>query len=134
VVEHVGLRIEHDSKRFVQTLKIRDQHLDAALGRKQPDLLNGVSKNLRAANVVIIAVHAGNDCVLQSQGGYGFSHAPRLVPVNRLRTAFGHSAETAAARADVAQQHESCGAMVPAFPDVGTLCRLTYGVQSQAAG
>src|SRR5205807_9970705 len=54
-------------------------------------------------------------------------------PVNRLRPSFRHRAETAAPGANVAEKHESCGAMVPALADVGTLSRFAHRMQSQTA-
>ena len=50
--------------------------------------------------------------------GDGFGDAPRLVVIDRQRAAFLHGAETAAARADVAEDHERGGAPVPAFAHV----------------
>ncbi len=42
---------------------------------------------------------------------------------------FGHRTEAAPPRTEIAQQHEGCGAMVPALADVGAVRRLAYRVQ-----
>ncbi len=51
--------------------------------------------------------------------------------IHRQRAAFLHRAEAAAARADVAQDHERRGAAVPAIADVGTSRALAHRVQVQ---
>src|SRR6185437_15424262 len=66
---------------------------------------------------------------LQAEGGDGLRDAARLVEVDRLRPALGHSAESATARAQVAQHHEGGGLVVPAFPDVGAVRALADRVQ-----
>ena len=45
----------------------------------------------------------------------------------------GHGAKSAASRAQIAQQHEGRGVMVPALADVGAVRRLTNRVQIQLA-
>ncbi len=70
--------------------------------------------------------------MLQSQGCDGFSYAARLIKIERLRTALGDGAETAAAGADVAEQHEGGGLVVPAFADVRALGGFANRVQSEA--
>ncbi len=133
MVENVRLRPEHDLQRFFQALEIRDEHFDAAIGNQLADLANGFGKDFCAAHVVIVAIHAGHDGMFQAQSGHRFSYAARFVPINRLRTAFGDSAEPAAAGADIAQQHERRGLVIPALADVGTLRRFANRVQPQPA-
>ena len=69
----------------------------------------------------------------QPQRGDGFGHAARLVPVNRSRTPLGHRAKAAMPRADIAQQHEGRGVMVPAFANIRTLRRLANRMQPKPA-
>jgi len=59
--------------------------------------------------------------------------ASRFVPVNRFRTPLRHRAKTAAPGADIAQQHEGRGVMVPAFSNVRTLRRLAHRMQPKPA-
>ena len=134
MIEHVGVSIENDLQCFIDPLKIRDQHLDAAIRRKLANLADGLGENSSAADVVIVAVHAGHDRVFQSQRGYRFGDAAWFVPVDGLGPALGHSAEAATPRADIAEKHEGCGFVVPAFANVRALRRLAYGVQAESTG
>src|SRR5208283_663990 len=133
VVQDVGPRAHHNAQRLVQSLKIGDKNLDAATWHAPADLANRFGEHARAAYVVIVAIDAGDHRELQRQLFHRFGDTARLVVINRLRTALGHGAKSAAARAQVAQQHERSGAMVPALPDVGAVRRLADGVQLQLA-
>jgi hypothetical protein len=66
VVEHVRLGVENNFQSFVESLKIGNEHFDAAIRREFANLADGLGKNFGAANVVIVAVYAGHDRVLQS--------------------------------------------------------------------
>ena len=81
-----------------------------------------------AAQVIVIAIDAGHDCMFQTERGDGFGNPPWFIPIKRSWFAFGHRTKTASPRADIAQQHECGGPMIPAFPDIGTLRRLAYRV------
>src|SRR5580704_2464348 len=133
VIENVGPRLEHNLQRFFESLKVRNQHLDAAIRNQLANLANGLGENSGATDVVIVTIHAGHNGVLQTQRGHSFSHAARFVPVDRLGPALRHGAESAAPGADVTQQHESRGLVIPALADVGALGRLADGVQPQPA-
>ena len=111
------------------SLEIRDEHFHAASFGLPPDFADGLSKDFRAAEIVVVAVHAGDDRVLQAQPRDRFRHTPWPVPVDRLGGALGDGAESAAPRAQVAEQHECGGLMVPAFADVGALRTLADRVQ-----
>ena len=68
---------------------------------------------------------------LQPHGGHGFGYAARLVVIDRQRSAFLHRAKAAAPGADVAQDHERGGAVVPALAHVGTGGAFANRVQPQ---
>ena len=91
--------------------------------------VNDLSKCPRAADQIVVAIDAGDHGMLQAQRGHGLGDAARLVKIDRLGAALGHGAESAAARAQVAQHHEGRGLVVPALADVGavgalaTVCR-----------
>jgi hypothetical protein len=61
--------------------------------------------------------------------GHCLGDAARLVEVDRLGAALGHGAESAAARAQVAEHHEGRGFVVPALADVGAVRAFAHGVQ-----
>src|SRR4029077_13666505 len=134
VIEHVRLGLKDNPQRVVKALEIRDQDLDAAARRQFSNLADGFGKNAGPAQIVVIAIHASYNRVFQSECGDGLGNTARLTPINSSRLTLGHRANTAATSADVTQQHERGGAVIPALADVGTLCRFTDGVQSQASG
>ena len=101
-------------------------------GTRCADGLDGELKELGAAVLAVVAIDAGDDCVAQAHGGAGFRYTARLVEIDRERRAFLHGAESAAPRADVAENHERSGAAIPAFAHVGTSRALAYRVQTQA--
>jgi len=124
VVEDVWFSFDHHSQRSFVTLEIGDQNLDPAFGSTGSDLVYGFGENLSPAQVVIVTVHAGHDCVLQTQGLHRFGDPSRFIPVDWLRLAFRHGTKAAATSANVPQQHECCRAVVPTFANIRTLCRL----------
>ena len=133
VVQDLGARGDDQLQRFVDALEVRREDLDAAAGGLQADLLDDVDEGLRRADVVVVAVHAGDDGVLEAELRDGVGHAPRLIEVDRLGLALGHRAEAAAPRAEVAEHHEGRGLLVPALADVGAVRALADGVQVQIA-
>ena len=88
----------------------------------------------RAAEVVVVAIDAGDHGVVQAQLGHGLGHAAGLVEIDGLGAALGHGAKAAAACAEVAQHHEGGGFVVPAFADVGAVSTLANGVERERAG
>src|SRR2546423_677843 len=116
-----------------QTLKIRNQDFDTTLRQKLTNLTNGPGKNPRAAHIIVIAIHAGHNRMLQSQLRNRFRNTPWFVQIDWPRSAFGHSTESAAPGADIPEQHKSCRAVVPALTNIRTLRRLANCMQSQAA-
>src|SRR6185436_15395454 len=63
--------------------------------------------------------------------GDRFGDSRRLRGIELRRLAVRHGAVGTGARADIAQNHERRGAMVPAFADVRAPRILTHGVQLQ---
>src|SRR5439155_20520218 len=124
VVENVGSCIEHDAQRFFYSLKIGDQNFDSAIGSDFSHFADGFGKNACAAEVIVIAIHAGDDGVLQLECCHSFGYATRFVQINRLWTSFGHGAKSAAPGTNISEQHEGGGAVVPALADVRALGRL----------
>jgi hypothetical protein len=133
VIQHVGLGIQDDAQRLFQALEIRNEYFDAAVRRQLADRVNGLSEDAGAANVVIVAINAGHDRVLEPQRGHGFSYAARLFPIDGFGTSLGNGAKTAAPSTDISQQHESRGLMIPALANVRALCRFANRVKAQAS-
>ena len=133
MVENVGPGVHHDAQRLFQSLKVGNQHFHAASGHASADFGDRVGEDARATDVVVVAIDAGDDRKLQPQFLHRFGDPARLFKIDRLRAAFRYGAEAAAPGAQIAQQHEGRGAMVPALADVGTMRRLADGVQLQVA-
>src|SRR5262245_39599160 len=79
----------------------------------------------------LVDVDAGNDRVADCQPPNRFADVARFVGVQARRFAFWHRAESAMPSADVAEDHEGCGALTPAFEDVRAARLLTDGMQAQ---
>src|SRR5687768_13015225 len=84
---------------------------------------------LRAAIAQIVAVHTRYYDIRQTQKTYCFCQMPRLLEVRSQRPAVGDVAERAAARADVAEDHEGGRALAEALGDVRTRGFLANRVQ-----
>ncbi len=110
-------------------LKIGDENLHFAAGYALADRLDGEFEEFRAAIFAVVAVDAGHHRVAQSHDGDRFRHSSWLVIIDCERAAFLHGAKTAPARADVAEDHESGGAPVPAFTHIGTRGAFADGMQ-----
>jgi hypothetical protein len=82
-----------------------------------------------AAVAQVVAVHAGDDHVLQLERGDGLGQVGRLVHVQRVGPAVAHVAERAAAGALVAHDHEGGRAVAKAFADVGAAGFFAHRVQ-----
>src|SRR5437660_11980255 len=95
--------------------------------------MNRFCKDTGSAYVVVVSVNAGYDGMPDAERGHRFRDSARLFVIDGLRLALGNRTKAAAPRADIAEQHEGRGAVVPALADVRTLCRLTNGVQSESA-
>src|SRR6185437_13749122 len=113
----------------IETLEVGNQDFHPAVRHEFANLANGFGKNSGAAQVVVIAIHAGDHSMLQAECGDSFSHATAFIPVDGARLALGHGTKAAAPGADISQQHESCSTVIPALADVGALSRLAHRVQ-----
>ena len=82
-----------------------------------------------AAVAQVVPVDAGNDDVSQLHCGNRAREIRRLVGIGRLRPAVRHSAERAAARAQVAKDHEGRGALAETFAYVRAGGFLADGMQ-----
>jgi len=71
--------------------------------------------------------------VPKSHLGDGFCHSMRLGDVVLWRTSMGDGAVSAIAGADVAEDHEGGGAVLPALADVGAVGFLADGMEVELA-
>ena len=114
-------------------LEVGDQHLDRGFGQAAADLGDAAGERLGAAVGQVVPVHRGDDHVRQAHALHGLGQADRLQRVERLRRAVRHRAVGAVPGADVAQDHEGGGLVLPALADVGAARLFAHGVQPQLA-
>ena len=81
----------------------------------------------------VVAIHRGDDDVLEPELGDGAADALRLLAVLPRRLAVGDRAVAAVPRAHVAQDHEGGGGVLPALADVRAVRLLAHGVQVEVA-
>ena len=71
------------------SLEIGDENLDRAIGLQAADLADGFGKDPGAADVVVIAIDAGDYRELESEPRDGFGDAARLVEIDGLGRPLG---------------------------------------------
>lgn len=131
VVEDVGGGVEDDGHGFTGALEVGDEDFDLAAGDAFADGADGGGEDGGAAVLLVVAVDAGDDGVFEAEGGAGFGDAAGFVEVHFEGGALLDGAKAAAPGAEVAQNHEGGGALVPAFAEVGAGCAFTDGVKAE---
>ena len=134
MVEDVRLDGQDNVQSVPVTTKIRDQDFDLAAGDALANFLNGAGEDAGAAVGLVIAIDAGDDRIAQTHARGSFGDTEGLFFV-RWSSGFAgwHSAETACARADIAENHEGRGAVFPAFAHVGAARGFADGMKVQRA-
>ena len=129
VIEDVGLFVENRLECVPISTEIGDENFDVGVRGLEADLADRLGPYFGAAVGQFVSINAGDDNVIESHRGNGVTDASGFVEIEGRRPAGGDVAETAAARADVAEDHERRGAGAPAFAHVGTFCGLADGVE-----
>ena len=120
VVEHVRTRGDDGFQRGGRAFQeIGRQNLDGGVWGAVTDRADGLGKMFGPAIRQVVAVHRGDDHVVQTQLLHGIGHATRLERIQRVRPAGGDVAEGAAAGADVAHDHHGGVTLAPAFAGIG---------------
>lgn len=122
-------RVADGLYRLLVALEITDQNLNRHLGAGIVHAANCLSPDVRTAIGKFVAVHTGDDDMLELHQFQRCSNATRLVEIERGRLASFDVAETTRARADVAENHDRCRAAAPALAHVGARRLLANGVQ-----
>ena len=133
VVQDVRPGLHDCPQRLVAAIEVRDQDLDAhsrTLASKRAD---SFGKDVGATVREVVASHARHDHVLEAHLCDRLGDSTWLVLVVPGRPARLDGAEATGPRADVAENHDRGGALLPALPDVGTVGFLAHRVQRQAA-
>src|SRR5580704_2170780 len=130
VIEDIGLGGQDYTERIPVAAKIGDQDFDFAARDPAADLFDGSREDVGAAIFLVVAVDRGHYRVSQAHSRHGFRDAIGFFLVWRAhRFARRDSAEPACPGTNVAQDHESGGAVLPALAHVWTAGALTDGVE-----
>ena len=134
VIENVGLHRKHRIERVPVAAKIGDQDFNFAAGNPAANFGDGAGENGGAAIGLIVAIDAGDDGIAEAHAGDGFGDAQRFFFIRRAdRLARRNCTETACAGANITQNHESGGAVLPAFAHVGAARGFADGVEIESA-
>src|SRR5690606_22689346 len=132
MVENVGARRHRDLQGVPVALVVGDQHFYGRSRAPLADRADGAVENLRAAVDEVVTGDRRDHRMLEPQDFHRGRDPFGLRPVQLRGPARLDGAETACARADVAQDHEGGGAVLPALEDVGALGLFADGMQGQA--
>ncbi len=129
MVQDVGPGVEDDRQRLGIALAVGDEHLDRGARRAGAHRADRRREHARAAVGHVVAGHAGDDGVGETELGDGVGDVLGLLVVERERMAGVDEAEPARTRAPIAEDHERGGLVGPAFVDVGAARLLAHRVQ-----
>src|SRR5208282_3488439 len=130
VVQDVGLDGEDGIESVPVSAKIGDEDFHLTAGNAVADFLDSTGKDASAAVRLIVAIDACDDGITQAHARDGFGNTQRFVFIRRPSGfAGGNRAEAAGARANIAENHEGGGAMLPAFAHVGAAGRFANGMK-----
>ena len=130
VCEHLGAGFDDHAKGVAIALEIGDQHLHRGAGFLANGA-NGLGEMFSAAVGHVVAIHHRDHRVLHAHLRHRLGHAARLAGVGDERFPFADRAEGAAARADLAEDHERGRAGAPALEDIRTARFLAHRVERQ---
>ena len=133
VVEHLRLRRRHCRQGVIVAVKIGYERFHPAAGDGGAHLFDAGGKDAGAAVGQVIAVHRGDDAVLQPHPLDGGGQPEGFAQVQGIGASAGYGAVGAGAGADVAQDHKGGGGAFPALADVGAAGFLADGVQPAVA-
>ena len=121
VREDVGPCVDDDVDRGEIAAVIAAENLDSSSGHALVNRAHGIGEDQCAAVGEIVAVDGRHDEILPAQIAHGFGHAQRFEPVDLSARITGLDvAETAAARAEIAQDHDRRRSRAPAFRHIRT--------------
>src|SRR5207244_3152911 len=129
VVQDIRFGVDYDRECLLAALEVGDEHLHRRAGRTASDLGDRHREHLGATVRQVVAVHAGDHHVPQPHTLHGCREAHRLTAVEGGRGPVGDRAIRTVPGADVAQDHEGGGAVLPALADVGAMRLLAHRVE-----
>ena len=117
-------------ERILVTLEVRDEYLYRAARHRFVDRANCLRIDASTAVRQLVPIDAGDHHVLERHACDGLCYATRLVHIEFVRHSVGDTAVFTGSRADVAENHESGRAGLPALADVRTTRLFTNGVEA----
>jgi len=133
VIEDVWSSVDDNAERCGTAFEVGDQDFDRCLRQAAPDLADGRREHLGTPVRQVVAIHAGNDDMLEAHLHDCVGQALRFAGVERCGRPVGDRAVRAVPRTHVAQNHERGGFVLPALPDVGAVRLFTDRMQFEVA-
>jgi len=93
------------------------------------DLSDGLGEGPGTEIGEVVAIDAGDDQMPEVHRARGLGHTARLGGVELRRAAVGDGAVGAVPGADIAEDHEGRGAVLPALADIRAVCLFADRVQ-----
>ncbi len=118
VVQDFGPRIHHDLQCFERAFEIGDQHFNRTPRQQFSNPPDYHCEYRRSTIAPLVPIYRCNDRVLQLHGFDGLRHALGFAPIHERGLAVFDVAESARARAHVAEHQKGRGAAPPAFAEV----------------
>jgi hypothetical protein len=129
VIQDIRPGLENSFERPEIPEEVRNQNLHPGLRTLVSDSSYGFGEDGCAPIRQIIPRHRGHHGIAELHLFNGFRDSQRLPRIRRFCGTVGHGAETAVARAAVAQNQESRCALGKAFTQIRTAGLLTHGVK-----
>ena len=130
VVEHVGPGVGDNFHGAWLAQEVGCQNLDRGVRGGGAQRADGRREMAGTAVGQVVAIHRGDDDMLQAEPGHGVGDPRGLAGVQRERLAGAYVAERAGAGAGVAHDHHGGVALRPALADVGAGGFLADRVQA----
>jgi hypothetical protein len=129
VVEHVGSRVEHDPEGRLDSLEVRDQDLNPAVGYARAGPPDRFRENGGPPVRKVVSIDGGYHGVPERHRTDRVCDPRGLLAIEFVRASMRHCAVGAGARADVAEDHEGGSPVMPALTDVRAASLLAHRVE-----
>src|SRR6185437_10226782 len=137
VIENMRSRIQHPSDGMMVAAEIGREYFYPGLWQYRPYLTYRFSKMIRTAIRQIVAIHGCNNDIAKLHARGHLGDMMGLIRIERKLAfggrALGNRAESAPARAQIAQNHERSSAPVEALVNVRTAGGLADRMQTPLA-